>query len=495
MGSTSLGFLRSSEEMRSGIYIPKYYDPSIEETIRRLEGSHRLLRLGDLVDAGQLTVHYGHDIGKHHYGLGNIPYVRTSDLATWEIVSAPKQTVSRNTFDSYASRQDVRAGDVFFIRDGLYLIGRVALVTENDLPLIHQSHLLRFRPSPGSTVDGAMLLGLLSTPIVVRQVRSKQFTAGIIDKIEDRYRELLLPLPADEVEVRKISKEIAVLVHRRVELRELLKKLPLLAQGAIPDLDSEPSRGTLKDGRERLGHVLSSDSIRSTIMIPKYYDPLIASELRSMRDSFEIRRIGDLVDEGVLSATTGIEVGKLAYGGADVPFIRTSDLADWELAGQPKQRVTRELYETLCNRVDVCADDILLVRDGTYLVGTSAILTSADAEALYAGGLYKLRVMQPEFIDPYLLLVLLNMPIVKAQMRAKQFTRDIIDTLGRRLFEILLPIPKALSTRRLIGQVAREVVNERTLLRDRAKSIVLGIEGAVTEEQSEEREVAGTLAL
>jgi hypothetical protein len=33
-------------------------------------------------------------------------------------------------------------------------------------------------------------------------------------------------------------------------------------------------------------------------------------------------------------------------------------------------------------------------------------------------------------------------PIVRCHMRAKQFTRDIIDTLGKRLFEVLLPNPK-----------------------------------------------------
>lgn len=47
-----------------------------------------------------------------------------------------------------------------------------------------------------------------------------------------------------------------------------------------------------------------------------------------------------------------------------------------------------------------------------------------------------------EQLDPYLLLALLNCPIVKRQMRAKQFTRDVIDTLGKRIFEVILPVAK-----------------------------------------------------
>src|SRR5206468_3139464 len=137
----------SARELRDGIFIPKYYDPTIDARLRGLAETHRLVTLGDLVDSGAITVHYGHDIGKHHYGLGDIPYVRTSDLASWEIVSAPKQTVSEETYEHFQAKQDVRAGDVLFVRDGLYLIGAAALVTDFDLPLIHQSHLIRFRVS------------------------------------------------------------------------------------------------------------------------------------------------------------------------------------------------------------------------------------------------------------------------------------------------------------------------------------------------------------
>src|SRR5205807_131959 len=100
-----------------------------------------------------------------------------------------------------------------------------------------------------------------------------------------------------------------------------------------------------------------------------------------------------LVKDGVLSVATGIEVGKMSYGAgaSGVPFIRSSDLADWELSGEPKQRVEHALYRELRDRAELREGDILLVRDGTYLVGTSAIITAADAEALFAGGLFRIR--------------------------------------------------------------------------------------------------------
>jgi type I restriction enzyme M protein len=86
-------------------------------------------------------------------------------------------------------------------------------------------------------------------------------------------------------------------------------------------------------------------------------------------------------------------------------------------------------------------------------------------------------VRQPDKLDPFLLLALLNTPIVRRQMRSKQFTRDIIDTLGKRLFEVVLPVPKRPELRKRIADETRNVIETRVALRNRAKEIVLEIEG------------------
>jgi hypothetical protein len=181
------------------------------------------------------------------------------------------------------------------------------------------------------------------------------------------------------------------------------------------------------------------------------------------------------VKTSAVSWETGIEVGKMAYGTGSIPFIRTSDLANWELKTDPKQGVSEDIY--LANRQDVAADDLFVVRDGTYLVGTSCALTKYDTKILYCGGIYRLRVEKRERIDPHLLLVLLNAPIVRRQMRAKQFTRDIIDTLGKRLFEVVLPIPKNKRLRGTIAELARDVVRSRVELKRRGKEIAVEVEG------------------
>ena len=112
--------------------------------------------------------------------------------------------------------------------------------------------------------------------------------------------------------------------------------------------------------------------------------------LKGLKRTHELITLYDLVKSKVVNWDTGIEIGKMAYGTGHIPFIRTSDISNWELKGDPKQSVSEEIYEA--NKQDVQPDDIFVVRDGTYLVGTSCILTEDDTKILYCGGMYKLRI-------------------------------------------------------------------------------------------------------
>ncbi|WP_435586353.1 hypothetical protein [Micromonospora aurantiaca (nom. illeg.)] len=487
MGHHRLGYVQDSSSLVRNILIPKYYEPSIDRRLAQLAATHELVQIGDLVAAGHIKTQSGHDIGKITYGTGRIPFVRTSDLSDWELKAQPKQGVSREVFDSYApGKQDVLPNDVFMVKDGTYLVGTPALVTEADLPLLYQSHLLRMRVEKGSPIHPALLVVALSSPIVRRQIRAKQFSAGILDKIENRYLELVLPVPKGPEQIR-IAEEALALIYRRAELRELLRRVPGWVSshsGSLQDFVPESDSDEMPTD-SRLGFTMNYGSLGTTL-IPKYYDPSLAQELAGLSGEFDLITIGSLVEKGILSASTGVEVGKMAYGTGSVPFVRTSDLSNWELKGEPKQKISQEIFDSLDDRLDAKPGDVLLVRDGTYLVGTSAIVSELDGDLLFSGGVYKLRCHDTAALDPYLLIALLNLPIVRRQMKSKQFTRDIIDTLGKRLFEVVLPIPREAVRRDAIASTVRAIVSERAALRERAKMLALEIEGPIVDEEEQE---------
>jgi type I restriction enzyme M protein len=241
-----------------------------------------------------------------------------------------------------------------------------------------------------------------------------------------------------------------------------------------------------KGAHDRLGFTRMLSRIQNNIFIPKYYDPEIESDLRGLSATHDLLIMGDLAATGIVTWSTGDEVGKLSYGTGPIPFIRTSDLANWELKLDPKQGVSEAIYQRYAATQDVQAADILMVRDGTYLIGTSAMLTEYDTQILFQSHLYKIRVLKPNELDPYLLLAVLNSPIVKRQMRAKQFTQDIIDSLGRRISELVLPVPKDEQVRTKIADQTREIVETRAALRTKARQVGLLVMGDVQEAEEQE---------
>lgn len=238
------------------------------------------------------------------------------------------------------------------------------------------------------------------------------------------------------------------------------------------------SRDTKK--RDRLGFLLPSNQIQNRIFVPKYYDPEIEAELEALTKTHNLLRLGDLQKNKSISVDTGVEIGKMAYGTGTIPFIRTSDLSNWEIKADFKHGVSREIYNEIKHKIDVRIGDILLVRDGTYLIGTSAIVTEADLPMLFQSHIYRVRVLKPQAISPWLLFACLNTPIVKRQIRSKQFTQDIIDTLGKRLAEIRIPVPKDAAVATKIGQEVEEIIGSRATLRNRAKAIAVELQGTST---------------
>ena len=230
--------------------------------------------------------------------------------------------------------------------------------------------------------------------------------------------------------------------------------------------------------RDRHGFFMSLSKIRNGVFIPKYYDPVLEADIAALRDTHDLVRLSDLCEGGkdaVNFRRPGSKIKKWLMAQATSLSFAHPISPIGRLKSDPKQSMSEEIYNA--NRQDVRAGDIFVVRDGTYLVGTSCILTEKDTKILYCGGLYKLRVKKRDEMDPYLLLALLNAPIVRRQMRSKQFTRRHIDMLGKRLFEVLLPVPKNPEVRKRIAKETCEVIEMRAKLRDRTKEIVLEVEG------------------
>ncbi len=224
-----------------------------------------------------------------------------------------------------------------------------------------------------------------------------------------------------------------------------------------------------------LGYLVAPEEISGDVLAPRYYDPGIVQEVAALRETHTLVTVEELEREGLLQITTGDEIGKMAYGTGTIPFVRTSDISNWEVKLDPKHGVSEEIYRAYASRQDVRDGDLLMVRDGTYLIGTCAYITHYDTKILFQSHLYKLRVTDTSKLSPYLLLAVLSSEVVQKQIKAKRFTQDIIDSLGNRIRELVLPLPKDDAHRERITVMVEKAIQDRIEARELARAACLQV--------------------
>lgn len=221
-----------------------------------------------------------------------------------------------------------------------------------------------------------------------------------------------------------------------------------------------------------LGFLINRSQITNNVLAPRSYVFGIQND-EELRETHTMISIGQLLDEKVLEVTTGNEVGKLAYGTGNIPFIRTSDISNWEIKSEPKHLLSEEIYESLAGKQDVQEGDILMVKDGSYLIGTCAMITKYDTRVVYQSHLYKIRVAEDNIynLDRYYLLAVLSSEYVRQQIFAKTFSQDIINSLGDRLKELIIPIAKDSNHVKHIAGMVKKTINERIAARELARKV------------------------
>ena len=136
----------------------------------------------------------------------------------------------------------------------------------------------------------------------------------------------------------------------------------------------------------------------------------------------------------------GHEVGSEAYGTGDIPFVRTSDISNFEISCDPTKAVSEDVYSEYASQQNLRPGDILMVVDGRYRIGATALLTNNNARCVAQSHLRIIGTPIPGALSPYELLFALNLPSVKLRLRNLVFIQSTLGTLGARLLELRVPI-------------------------------------------------------
>ena len=221
-----------------------------------------------------------------------------------------------------------------------------------------------------------------------------------------------------------------------------------------------------------LGWYMKISELNNNILLPKYYNPDIQTELGVYMDSgeFVLKTLEELQKEKILKVTRGHEVGSENYGTGDIPFVRTSEISNWEVTSDCTHCVSDDVYLKYKDKQNLEIEDILVVNDGTYLMGRAAMITKSDLKIVFQSHFRRIKVSNKEKLSPFLLLALLGMEIVQRQIESKSFRQGTISTMGNRLMEVKIPIPTDDDLKNKIIEDMRLIIENKNEAKKRAQS-------------------------
>lgn len=178
-------------------------------------------------------------------------------------------------------------------------------------------------------------------------------------------------------------------------------------------------------------------------LVPRYYDRKtdMLLERDAARFNAKIMSFKEMINQGWVSIRKGHEVGSEAYGTGDIPFIRTSDISNFEVSIDPTKSVSEEVFNSVKNDQELKPGTILMVVDGRYRIGRCAILHDFNYKCIAQSHLRIISVNKNAPFDPFELLYVLSLSSVQRDIRSLVFIQSTLGSLGSRIQEIKVPVP------------------------------------------------------
>ena len=187
----------------------KPYLDALDEFAHKYECD--LVPLGELLEAGELTVGYGHGSPRTHYhGKGPVPYIKVVDIKNWRLNENSKYSIPEAVADRKRKGRPLQPFDLVTPTRASKNIGLFGVVMPWQTNVILTREIAVWRVAEeAKRIDRWLLLGLMSLRVVNEQFKFLVLMQMNREDLGDRYRELLLPIPRKKAQREKLSKPIA----------------------------------------------------------------------------------------------------------------------------------------------------------------------------------------------------------------------------------------------------------------------------------------------
>lgn len=245
--------------------------------------------------------------------------------------------------------------------------------------------------------------------------------------------------------------------------------------------DLEPIRKELDDpnnSKNQYVFTVDAKNIKRDIYVPRYYweKKIKSIEAEAKKFNLEFVSVKKLVDDGIIQKFRGHGAPPSEFKGrGEVPYVRAADIVGWDLYKNPTAMVPTEIYKQIKgNGIDLHAKDIVFVKEGSYRVGTVAMVSKYDTGVLLNHHSIVFRVIKEDNeygIDSFYLLYLFSHRLTQQQLFNKVMIDTTLPNIGNRWEELRLPISKDKKERERIKQQVRQVFEDRWKAQEKVAEI------------------------
>lgn len=234
--------------------VPVYYDRRYHDTFQKMmkEPSFKGFSsstLGDLVDKGIVTVRGGHGSPSQDQRIGEVPYIKVSDLRAGLVNINPTNRVPLAVAKQFwrGDSSELRAYDLICPERTSKNIGDFCILLPGQEQVVTTKEVIILRPTEKADFDAFYLLWALSLKIVRDQWRRVVFMQTNREDVGKRYLEIELPVPPNSKRANEVSKafrdyyqSIAAARSNLIAYLNADRAHHFFVSGAEP-LESEPS--------------------------------------------------------------------------------------------------------------------------------------------------------------------------------------------------------------------------------------------------------------
>ena len=306
-------------------------------------------------------------------------FIKSADVKRYSLNFS---TISYVSSQVHLSRQKSKVipNDILLSNTGKYL-GVVCLVPTTIKEATTNQNIIRirFKEKVNTQFNPFFIISFLNS--LFAQIEIEAFLTLTGQKYLNIQKFQNFKIPSID---KKIIKNISTKTKNTVEKEE--KAISLLQQAQnffYQKLNIDFS----KIKKENFYSVNLTDFKKADLWTPAFSYPFYVNTLKAIQKKWQTVPLGEIA-----TSKKGDEVGSANYNkylykkNSDVPFIRTSDLVNYEADQFPDFYIPEEIHQEL--KQDIKTDGVLFTKDGK--IGMAAMITKND-KMIVASGVVRLR--------------------------------------------------------------------------------------------------------